>query len=347
MKYRIKLKPLGKYFFGGEKRFKKSTYKGEKPKSYYIKSRALPQQTSVLGMLRFEVLKQFDGFDIKKYSEYTSEDHNQMKKLIGSESFSIEEDNQDFGCIQLIGPVNLYHEEKGLLNKTPFNHNISNGDKGFYTPYQLKSYDGFSNHKGVCILEEYNPKSGLTNNWLTVKNAIVENDTIFKTYEEVGNLIIDKKEDDEKGFFKQDFKTLNNHFYFTFALEIDGSIQLKDSIVELGKERSSFFMTIEEITNETKLDTYDDKIIFRSDAFLTREQLDKIRENTKFSIVQENEFRNLRRKKGNENYQFVEMKYNFIKKSSVYYLKDDKKSDILTIIRNNKNLLKIGYNQVD
>ena len=48
----IKLTPLGEFFFGGDVTFGKAN-----KRSYYVQSRRFPQQTTLLGMLRYELLK--------------------------------------------------------------------------------------------------------------------------------------------------------------------------------------------------------------------------------------------------------------------------------------------------
>ena len=57
-KYIVSLTPLGKYFFGGDMTFKvsdKNDY-NERYSSYVIQSGQFPQQTSLLGMMRFLLL---------------------------------------------------------------------------------------------------------------------------------------------------------------------------------------------------------------------------------------------------------------------------------------------------
>ena len=56
----IKLTPLDAFFFGDENTF------GMDNTSYYVRSRKLPQQTSLLGLLRYELLKK-KGFISRKW----------------------------------------------------------------------------------------------------------------------------------------------------------------------------------------------------------------------------------------------------------------------------------------
>lgn len=363
MKVEVRLKPLGKYFFGSEKGFNNSGLRiTEKNKSYYIKSENIPQQTSILGMLRFEILKQYEllnpggEFKVKKYDLYDEKEHKLMKKIIGPKSFDIEESNQSFGYINSISSVQLFHYKIGKMIKMPFDHQIyykSNNEKRKnrnYKPYKLKKLDGVSNHGELFILKDYNAKDGLFNEfWISNDLNIHEN--IFITSTEVGIKIIPNfkknKKDENEGFFKQDFKILEKGYEFVFQIDLDDSIQLKDSVVELGKERSSFKMTVEKnLKNQEIAIENDGKIIFLSDTYLTKKQLDEIDEKLKFSLIKEKEFRNLDRKIIG-GYKFIAAKHYFIERGSVYYLKEkQQKQNILDSIRANKDLVNIGYNDV-
>ena len=93
--YLIKLKPIDKFFFGGEMTF---SFDGDDSEyaSYVIKSNYFPQQTSLLGMLRFLILRNspyFENGHIKSGCIKHVED------LIGEKSFSIKE-KRTYGVIE-------------------------------------------------------------------------------------------------------------------------------------------------------------------------------------------------------------------------------------------------------
>ena len=50
--YKITLTPVEGYFFGGE-----TTFGEGQAKNYFAKSNLLPQETALLGMLRYQILK--------------------------------------------------------------------------------------------------------------------------------------------------------------------------------------------------------------------------------------------------------------------------------------------------
>lgn len=89
--YRFILTPLDKIFFGGEK----SPFKEE----YFQYSRQLPQQTTILGFLRYEILKRTSALDDPQREKWHD--------LIGDNSFN--GSIQDFGSIKKISPVSIYN----------------------------------------------------------------------------------------------------------------------------------------------------------------------------------------------------------------------------------------------
>ncbi|MCC8142630.1 MAG: hypothetical protein LIO97_00980 [Tannerellaceae bacterium] len=102
-KYLILLKPLDWFFFGGEQ-----THGEEDTTNYFAKSNILPQQTSLLGMLRYQLLKQHNLLSVKPGSE----DVKRMNILIGQSSFNMEnaiinKKGNGYGKIKKITPVML------------------------------------------------------------------------------------------------------------------------------------------------------------------------------------------------------------------------------------------------
>ena len=98
MKYLVKMTPLEPYAFGTEQGFE---YPGEEKtgkESYFVKSRFFPEQTTILGMLRYLVLQQ-QGL-LKTDFSYDENEQKQMTECVGKESFSFSSEGvQDFGYI--------------------------------------------------------------------------------------------------------------------------------------------------------------------------------------------------------------------------------------------------------
>ncbi|WMJ82285.1 type III-B CRISPR module-associated Cmr3 family protein [Clostridium sp. MB40-C1] len=116
-KYLVTLKPMGSFFFGSERTFGL----GEDNEHYIIQSECFPQQTSILGMLRKEMLiiKNLIRYDWNYNGIY-----DKVNTLIGSKSFNINDiEKQQFGVIEKIYPVFIKKENKYLIS-VPKDHKV-------------------------------------------------------------------------------------------------------------------------------------------------------------------------------------------------------------------------------
>ncbi|MGC8866155.1 MAG: type III-B CRISPR module-associated Cmr3 family protein [Bacteroidales bacterium] len=104
--YRFKLKPLEPFFFGGEKHILEG---GKILNEYFMNSTYYPQQTTLLGMLRFLLLKLspevFNGTQIT--------DKRKAVQLIGERSFDGTIEN--FGAIKKLSPLFFWENQKQLI----------------------------------------------------------------------------------------------------------------------------------------------------------------------------------------------------------------------------------------
>ena len=111
--YLVKMTPLEPYAFGTDM---KAAYPNEAKtgkESYIIKSNLLPEQTTILGMLRCLVLQHEGVFhaDMK----YSDEEREKMSSLIGTRSFDFSyrrDKPQQFGIIRKISPVFVIKQSK-------------------------------------------------------------------------------------------------------------------------------------------------------------------------------------------------------------------------------------------
>ena len=97
-RYLIYFKPLTPYFFGGEQ-----TFGDGENVNYFAKSNVFPQQTTILGTLRKEVLIQ-KGLFKENFSDYTDDKKIRMNELIGNQSYNIKSPFK-FGVIKSISPL--------------------------------------------------------------------------------------------------------------------------------------------------------------------------------------------------------------------------------------------------
>ena len=95
MKYKINLKPLDWFFFGGE-----HTFNNGENESYIARSNHMPQQTTLLGMVRYQLLKQ-KGLLYRGDKDCDLKKKTNIDTIIGTSSFDIEADkSQSFGAIK-------------------------------------------------------------------------------------------------------------------------------------------------------------------------------------------------------------------------------------------------------
>ena len=99
--YLITLTPMGKFFFGGDMTF---TVNGKDTDftSYIIRSNKFPQQTSLLGMLRFLVLRNDEV--VFNNSSQCITNRKEAITLIGAKSFEMSGNEGNFGVIKSISP---------------------------------------------------------------------------------------------------------------------------------------------------------------------------------------------------------------------------------------------------
>lgn len=224
--YLITLTSTGKFFFGGDMAF---TVNGEKTDftSYIIKSNRFPQQTSLLGMLRFLILSNA-GENI--FADNQIVDSDEAAKIIGPTSFCVNGKKNDYGKIVSISPCF-----------------IIDGDKPEKIKVLGSEYD-FELANGVLKSADYKAKEGLMDNY---ECYFIEDLRIGLLKEPEGKKR--KAEDEDDALFKQVNLRFNNaetHDYkFAFYAEVDEQIDLSaytNQLVSLGADSSIFIIGISE-----------------------------------------------------------------------------------------------------
>jgi len=397
-KYLITLTPISKFYFGGETTFKRvSREEDEKKKqnksipfydelkkfdnqfgSYVVKSNLFPQQTSLLGMLRFLILSNnktiFQNNKIIKGNDKT------VEKEIGKESFRFsptDTKKQEFGRINSIFPCFIQRktansEDWEDIYPTPMDHqlDVSFSEKKILTIHNKAKYNT-SKNKDV----DYNPKDGLNLCYLGNKTMLMEED-LFQEDIRIG---IDR---DFKGKvkdaayykqisykFKERYKSNNNKevdqsLRFAFYAELDlnntHNIKEKKHVISLGGDNSRFILEIKDINNtEPELPIlYNSglfnncfgKIILLSETYLEKQDLQfsffHISDIVPFRFLTSNiNVTNYYRFTG-ENKLNRSDKYNLYKRGSVFFFETKEKLQAFeTALKKHLGLTQIGYNQ--
>lgn len=291
--YLIELKPISSFFFGTE-----DPKSDDEKVNYFQRSAYFPQQTALLGMIRFQLLKQYGLLPINDNTDMAS-------RLIGEKSFHVSSELPSFGVINSLSPLMLLKDD----NKED---DIKEGDNKEEAYYLFdKSYVRYSddekrvklklemnnqaslrseNHNipamPLLVLdrkgepsEKYIAKYPFVSEFDTVqRNKAKEEDTkmdsLFHSKEQVG---IEKSPDGvtkEDAYYKMEYKTLEKGWKFGFVVDLNddlikkliedskkGSNQLskddlkrdlKGDFVVLGKERSTFKMSVTKIDKKKR-----------------------------------------------------------------------------------------------
>ena len=114
---KISLRPLDKFFFGGEGSFREDDKDDSRRSTYLLHSRYFPQQTGVLGLVRNQRLLQ-SGLLESNASRMSKGNRHKAKMLICPQNF-VKEKTDDFGVIQRISPVFLLGAEGAICTPAP------------------------------------------------------------------------------------------------------------------------------------------------------------------------------------------------------------------------------------
>jgi CRISPR-associated protein Cmr3 len=373
----IKLTPLGPFFFGGKKRSEAET-----ETDYYLKSRFFPQQTTVLGMLRQELLMQNKVFPLNE------KNREKAGRLIGQNSFNPEEkeNEQDFGVIREISPLFLVKEEKKHRNiKTTYYHTAP-GDHGLVLIHKDNNYffkDFNPKNRSPRLIAHDNPGKG------------IDMDKFFIPYRQVGIKKDKTGLSGDDAYYKQIFYRLVSEDYlenesplaskvsYAFFLRLntrwgDNSweTRLGSSIIFMGGERSAFKMDLVTPPGDSETEsvqalfagTLPDflshhcfaKIILTAHAFIETAKLNdcllrvngsEFFRNIRTHVKGTRKYNNLARSNDNRGEHgdspYLGRQYNLVTRGSVLYCQPHETEKLCSSIfcaREYANYRKIGYN---
>lgn len=343
--YLITLTPMGKFFFGGDMTF---TVNGKDTDftSYIIRSNKFPQQTSLLGMLRFLVLRNDEAtFDKSSQSII---DRDKAEGLIGAKSFAVSGQEGDFGVIKNISPcfvqvkdgdgkwTTLIHETKAAQIKVDFSEPTK----------------AVLNGVEVDIPQtDYNPKDYYETSYKTMGCKTIKESDIFD--EDISNGInrdIHTGKTDDNALFKQVSYRMKEGYRFAFYAEIDLDkfVDYNGQVVSVGADNSQFVIGISEYELQKEEDTKGNVVTLMSPAYLTEDDLKTVR----FAVTETIPFKCMKTEtKDVESYNKKNQLYGYSEKltlysaGSVFYFNTE--SDASTFANNLKahaDFFQIGYN---
>lgn len=326
---------MSKFFFGGDMTF---TINGTETNytSYFIRSNRFPQQTSLLGMLRFLILKNA-GEDVFKDNKIMNKTH--AKDLIGGSSFKVDcksHDKSYFGYIDSISPCFLMDGDKPLpVHAKAKEHRFAFVNGVVDTEYTCKT-DIKDNEEDIFISDI---RMGLKKDYEGKKRT---------------------KHEEEKALFKQENLRFNNkegHAYkFAFYATVDECVAMTSystQMVSLGADGSMFAITIKEVEKIPDLEVERGKIegqtlVLTSPAYIDIEKMSDVA----YAITDVKPFKFMNTtvdntkeyNRLNSDIEYSE-RFNLYQRGSVFFFEDESaKVRFIDILKSYKDFRQIGYN---
>ena len=368
--YKIILKPIDSFYFGGEESFSdapldavvsseaKAKEYFKKRQGYFAKSEIFPQQTQLLGMIRKEILRANEKLlYFKNFVRVPSDLKPKAFDLVGKTKWSAN-GTLDLGNIIKLSPLYIAKEQNGKTLRyfhEPFNGNFfleEKEGKGYINGKETPKVYALKNKEG----NDFNAKSYPSSNFVATKDEIVSIYDLFKSHTRVHTQTLPYKEEDEEKLFKVTRYTLDSNYFFLFYLTTKDEVFEDgfETTVTLGGEGSYFTMKVTKEA-ENQLDTdflqnNDNRITLISDAYIespvsleSTEQTESIFDLCKFIFAKKTILRTIESKSNNIGFK-KSQKYILFTKGTVFYPKEGKEEAVKQLLESYKNFRAIGYN---
>jgi CRISPR-associated protein Cmr3 len=286
-KYFIRLKPTGLFFFG--------TGIGSEKQDYMLSPALFPQQTALLGLIRFQLLLQ-NNVLVSPSAAIT--DKKKAEELAGKESFNASAPSNRFGIIRQLSPCGIFDSalnEFYLPHEPMYASNYTFNDNDVQVFYGDQAIDNSINkngihlpafdHKGIFPLQLKGNKGDFKN----INDFLDKQQRPGITKDYSGKTQTDAYYKQEWLYFKRP------QFSFAFYIELSGTpgYTLENNLVHLGKEKSGFSMTVTTVNDATQAEdetkTGHLKIILTSDAYVNGDEFMQLPE---FAVNSTTPFRN-------------------------------------------------------
>lgn len=346
--YLLTFRPIDVFFWGNEKTLNDDNL------SYFVHSNKYPQQTTLLGALRYKLLEAN-----RLLSVGNSPVNDKAHAWIGKSSFSIESQIDSYGYIEKLSPVFLKDE-------TDIWHSIP---KDFGCTFKaiaanVKLGDSIQNSLG--FFELFDAKKGSPECLINIESTTKPLKCIFKEDIRIGiqkDVMVETK-----ALFKQSYYRFKSS-KMTFATiahldEVAGKCLIdfikKSPFVRMGAEQRSFEMTISEKENSQELFTLKHtntseftKIVLLSDAYVEP----RIYYHCAGVMSETVDFRNIETNKDTQYWNWntgkdaqktypkkLNVKRNLLEKGSVFYVKNGAEQAFEDNLTKHQHFRKIGYN---
>lgn len=362
---------MGSYYFGGERSFKMGDKDESELASYIVESNLFPQQTSLLGMLRFWILKNSGEAFNAETNKITHK--NKAEELIGNNSFCADKQNS-FGKIEKIGFCFLQKAEGDTIIDilpTPLDYgldiNFSESSPASYNgkPKTLPTIRYIDKVDKDGNKVKYTSKVDLIKGYIGSDGQFFEEEKIFKKDQRIGiDRNIKTGITEGNALYKQIFYRLKDGFHFAFCAEFANDYQLpaNGQLVELGGDSSKFVLNYEEWGDKEAAEYKESKMIkpplsgeikISTITLLSDTLLDNsvVESNSAFSIAEHIPFRFLTFTTSDEtNYVRTSTndqerkRFSLFKRGSVFYFDSETELEKFEKKINDPIFSNIGYN---
>ncbi len=365
--YLFRLRPVDTFFFGGERSF---GYDGERSKpnanaNYFVESNRYPQQTALLGVLRYKLLEANNWLATRQQSVPDT-----AKAWIGAQSFWADtraESDGAFGHIHGLSPLFWLNQQTGYL--------MAPKDLGMELEWQTKgvsTYLGQTRRPQLPHVKGYDPKQGLSRQLIDPQGQPLSFDEVYQPQTQEGILKKDQRTEDEQGFYKQTYYRFKNtngaDWSFAFvaylADEAAGTLTghlLTNGWATLGGEGRPFRLTMEPAPDVAALFTLPERptaggrarLTLLSDACVTND----IYAHCDFAITETVDFRPIETSIRVQNYANLNQsgqrnasapkraeKYLLLGRGSVLYATADQFKGLRERLDAARHFQRIGYN---
>lgn len=337
--YQFILTPVDQFFFGGEKH----DAKGETI-NYFVESNPYPQQTTILGLVRYYLLLKHNLIGTDKIKS-------EGEDLIGLTSFDFEGKEQLFGKIESVS--SLYFVNNRLYYfPAPFDveYTLSN-EHGYYFMHKSgKKFTAKDNFPSLKVIDS----AGQMGPYIVGSSTT---ECIVYPTQHTGNEKGEKGESKEDAFYKQVYMKMKQGWSFGFDTNINEELTDEDLYINFGGEKSLFSLKIKKtgkpVTPGSSITIARNELFgfyCLCDCFAES----KILEKTCFAVTQAVSFRNFQSSVKTKNYAVYNKKdpdgmvrgnrFNLLGRGSVLYFKTEEERDASVEFLNKPNCINIGFN---
>ncbi|MBL7913960.1 MAG: hypothetical protein JNL49_02840 [Bacteroidia bacterium] len=357
--YQCEIKPISHYFFGGESSYNPADGGRE---NYFVRSMLLPQQTTILGTLRYAILNGF--IDINLIS-------NSPDFLIGPTSFNGR--NDSFGIIRKLSPVYILHKNKNsqeAVKLTPLRKDFFQSNPNQNIAHLITETNAYESSVNEVLRKEtvsninFNHKQYYFGKIWTNKNKTyfyTEQD-IFKRFTITSNAKNTFSDEPLDGYFKKEVVKLLSNFSFGVDIVLSERLShLGKFICKVGGEGSLFSFEVRECSLdderiENSKENYDMNEDYRLTAISPLKVGSEFMNYVKGGMSSLIHFRNIRTSTKTINYAglaqkddlntaFKGGKETFYDSGSVFYIHGSVLNEAIRLIEAHPAYSLIGYNQ--